>query len=128
MCLSGRCGDGRVCSRRPEAGDGGEESLCAAVSGPKGESPRSESSPPSLPVSLSDAILSLHIQLTAPPVNTSVLAFLSSVAGDALTRHLGVILPALLSSLKGKLGTEDESRVRPPPTRRHHLSCGCVSS
>ncbi|KAI4899225.1 hypothetical protein NFI96_030703, partial [Prochilodus magdalenae] len=46
-------------------------------------------------------------KLTAPPVNTRVLAFLSSVTGDALTRHLGVILPALLSSLKGKLGTDE---------------------
>ncbi|XP_056628816.1 eIF-2-alpha kinase activator GCN1 isoform X1 [Triplophysa dalaica] len=46
-------------------------------------------------------------KLTAPPVNTRVLAFISVVAGDALTRHLVVILPALLSSLKDKLGTEE---------------------
>uniref|UniRef100_A0A8B9GNB1 GCN1 activator of EIF2AK4 n=1 Tax=Astyanax mexicanus TaxID=7994 RepID=A0A8B9GNB1_ASTMX len=50
-------------------------------------------------------------KLTAPPVNTRVLAFLSSVTGDALTRHLGVILPALLSSLKDKLGTEEGPQV-----------------
>uniref|UniRef100_A0A4W4EJR9 TOG domain-containing protein n=1 Tax=Electrophorus electricus TaxID=8005 RepID=A0A4W4EJR9_ELEEL len=46
-------------------------------------------------------------KLTAPPANTRVLAFLSSVTGDALTRHLGVILPALLLALKDKLGTEE---------------------
>ncbi|KAM8961528.1 stalled ribosome sensor GCN1 isoform 1-T1 [Pelodytes ibericus] len=47
-------------------------------------------------------------KLTCPPVNTRVLAFLSSVAGDALTRHLNVILPAVMSALKAHLGTEDE--------------------
>jgi hypothetical protein len=44
-------------------------------------------------------------------VNTRGLAFLSAVAGDALTRHLGVILPALYSSLKDKLGTEEGQQV-----------------
>lgn len=41
-------------------------------------------------------------------MNTRVLAFLSSVAGDALTRHLSVILPAMMSALKEKLGTSEE--------------------
>ncbi|KAH0625453.1 hypothetical protein JD844_014982 [Phrynosoma platyrhinos] len=49
-------------------------------------------------------------QLISPPVNTRVLAFLSSVAGDALTRHLAVILPAMMSALKEKLGTGDEQQ------------------
>eukprot|EP00079_Xenopus_tropicalis_P029628 XP_012825198.1 PREDICTED: eIF-2-alpha kinase activator GCN1 [Xenopus tropicalis] len=47
-------------------------------------------------------------KLTCPPVNTRVLAFLSSVAGDALTKHLNVILPAVMSALKAHLGTEEE--------------------
>ncbi|XP_043924837.1 eIF-2-alpha kinase activator GCN1 [Protopterus annectens] len=49
-------------------------------------------------------------KLTSPPVNTRVLAFLSSVAGDALTRHLNVILPALMAALKDKLGTSEEQQ------------------
>ncbi|XP_053135159.1 eIF-2-alpha kinase activator GCN1 [Hemicordylus capensis] len=49
-------------------------------------------------------------KLISPPVNTRVLAFLSSVAGDALTRHLGVILPAMMSALKEKLGTSEEQQ------------------
>lgn len=60
---------------------------------------------------MSDVKSFSHLQLTAPPVNTRVLAFISVVAGDALTRHLGVILPALLSSLKDKLGTEEGLQV-----------------
>ncbi|XP_072911784.1 stalled ribosome sensor GCN1 [Hemitrygon akajei] len=47
-------------------------------------------------------------KLIAPPVNTKVLAFLSSVAGDALTRHLSVILPAVMNALKNKMGTDEE--------------------
>ncbi|KAG8455790.1 hypothetical protein GDO86_001836 [Hymenochirus boettgeri] len=47
-------------------------------------------------------------KLTSPPVNTRVLAFLSSVAGDALTKHLNVILPAVMSALKVHLGTDEE--------------------
>nr|XP_033809981.1 eIF-2-alpha kinase activator GCN1 isoform X2 [Geotrypetes seraphini] len=47
-------------------------------------------------------------KLICPPVNTKVLAFLSSVAGEALTRHLSVILPAVMSALKNKLGSEEQ--------------------
>ena len=50
-------------------------------------------------------------QLTAPPVNTKALSLLTSVAGDALTRHLSKILPALLSSLSSKRGTSEEEQV-----------------
>ncbi|KAL8584753.1 hypothetical protein ACOMHN_035672 [Nucella lapillus] len=49
-------------------------------------------------------------QLTAPPVNTKALSLLTSVAGDALTRHLSKILPALLSSLSAKRGTPEEEQ------------------
>ncbi|XP_013411317.1 eIF-2-alpha kinase activator GCN1 [Lingula anatina] len=49
-------------------------------------------------------------QLTSSPVNTRALSFLSSVAGEALVKHLHKILPALLSSLSSKLGTEEEQQ------------------
>ena len=50
-------------------------------------------------------------QLTQPPVNSKVLAILSEVAGDALTKHLGKILQALMSSLKDSICTEREAQV-----------------
>lgn len=40
-------------------------------------------------------------QLVRPPANTKALALLSSVAGDALHKHLDRIIPALISSLEG---------------------------
>ena len=49
-------------------------------------------------------------QMTAPPVNTRALSFLSCVAGDALTRHLSKILPALLTSLAGKRDSPEEQQ------------------
>ena len=51
------------------------------------------------------------LQLTAKPVNTKALSFLSSVAGETLTKYLPKILPALLSSLSEKWGGPDESQV-----------------
>ena len=50
-------------------------------------------------------------QLTAHPVNTEALCILASVAGDALTKHLDKILPALISALHSEYG----SGLSPPP-------------
>lgn len=47
-------------------------------------------------------------QLITPPVNTRALAILSAVAGDALTRHLNRILPAMLKAIQDCFGTEHE--------------------
>lgn len=49
-------------------------------------------------------------QLTAPPVNTRALSLLSSVAGESLNKHLGKILPALMSSLAEKMDTPEEAQ------------------
>ena len=44
-------------------------------------------------------------QLTSPPVNTEALCILASVAGDALTKHLDKILPALVYALSSHWGS-----------------------
>lgn len=49
-------------------------------------------------------------QLTAAPVNTKALSILASVAGEALTRYLSKILPALLTALSGAQGTPQEAQ------------------
>ncbi|RZF42658.1 hypothetical protein LSTR_LSTR001453 [Laodelphax striatellus] len=47
-------------------------------------------------------------QLTAPPVNTKALSILAAVAGDALTKYLHKILPALLTALSTAHGSTQE--------------------
>ena len=49
-------------------------------------------------------------RLTTPPVNTKTLALLTAVAGEALSKHLGKVLPSLLASLQAKMGTPDEEQ------------------
>lgn len=44
------------------------------------------------------------------PVNTKALALLAPVAGEALTKHLAKILPAMLITLSKKLDTKHEKR------------------
>jgi len=49
--------------------------------------------------------------LTTPPVNTRALSYLASVSGEALSKHLPRILPALMSSLSEKAGSQNEAQV-----------------
>lgn len=49
-------------------------------------------------------------QLTATPVNTKALAILASVAGEALTKYLPKILPALLQALAMSQGAPNEAQ------------------
>lgn len=51
-------------------------------------------------------------QLIAPPPNTSALAILSTVAGDAMSRHVSKILPCLISVLNETAGTSKEQQVK----------------
>lgn len=51
------------------------------------------------------------MQLTTPPVNTKALAILSSVAGEALVKHLEKILPAMIKAVNDAWGTPQEEQV-----------------
>lgn len=44
-------------------------------------------------------------QLTVTPINTKALSILASVAGEALTKYLHKILPALLTALASSEGS-----------------------
>lgn len=48
-------------------------------------------------------------KLTTPPVNTKALAILSSVAGEALVKHLEKILPAMIQAVN--ISPEDSASV-----------------
>ena len=50
-------------------------------------------------------------QLTTPPVNTKALAILSSVAGEALIKHLEKILPAMIRAVNDSTGSPQEEQV-----------------
>nr|CAB3248538.1 translational activator GCN1 [Phallusia mammillata] len=50
-------------------------------------------------------------KLVEPPINTEVLAFLSSVAGEALTRHLPTIMKALTTALINSMSDSEEFKV-----------------
>lgn len=47
-------------------------------------------------------------KLVHPPVNTHALSQLASVAGDALSKHLTKVLPALMTSLASNVGTDKQ--------------------
>merc|ERR1719505_350717 len=49
-------------------------------------------------------------KLTTPPVNTKALAILSSVAGEALIKHLEKILPAMIRAVNDSTGSQQEEQ------------------
>ena len=56
--------------------------------------------------------LLFHVfQLTKSPVNVRALAILSTVAGDALTRHLRKIIPAMLQAVDKSENETAEEQV-----------------
>ena len=62
-------------------------------------------------------------------MNTRVLAILSEVAGEALTKHLSKILPALMDALKTSVGTPQELEVgieRKLEVLLTMQSCNCI--
>lgn len=50
-------------------------------------------------------------KLTTPPVNTKALAILSSVAGDALVKHLEKILPAMIQAVNNESGDDSKQEA-----------------
>lgn len=49
--------------------------------------------------------------MIAEPVNTRALSFISSVAGDSLSKYLPKIIPAILSALSASFDTPDYEQV-----------------
>ena len=53
----------------------------------------------------------IYFQLIIEPVNTQALAFISSVAGDSLSKHLPKIIPVVLLALSKSFGTTSYEQV-----------------
>ena len=63
-------------------------------------------------------------KLTTPPVNTKALAILSSVAGEALIKHLEKILPAMIQAVNTEGDASEVVRsTLCPNSADYSLSC-----